>query len=144
MTHMQRRGITKAIQAYLYAKESHRAPEQARALLPHSMDTQFSMAGTLHRWMPCIALRSAPEVQSATRLITSLRVSASRDTFPAYAPHPSGASGFKGMLERCRGVVLTSLPLEASRSCMGVVRQPSSAPLLPTVYNYGLSTEPLA
>src|SRR5262245_45826716 len=57
MTHMQRRGITKAIQAYLYAKESHRAPEQARALLPHSMDTQFSIAGTLHRWMPCIALR---------------------------------------------------------------------------------------
>ena len=115
MTHMQRRGITKAIQAYLYAKESHRAPEQARALLPHSMDTQFSMARTLHRWMPCIALRSAPEVQSETRLITSLRVSASRDTFPAYAPHSSGASGFKGMLERVRGVVLTSLPLEPLR-----------------------------
>src|SRR4030095_14631027 len=28
-------------------------------------------------------------------------------------PHPSGARGCKGILERCRGVVLTSLPLEA-------------------------------
>src|SRR4030095_11754029 len=28
-------------------------------------------------------------------------------------PHPSGARGCKGILERCRGVVLPSLPLEA-------------------------------
>ena len=112
---MQRRGITRAIQEYLYAKESPRAPAQARALLPQAMYTQFSRTGTLQSGMHCIALRSTPEVQYKTRLITSLRASASRDAFPASAPPPSGASGCKGLLERLRGVVLTSLPLEALR-----------------------------
>jgi thymidylate synthase ThyX len=111
---MQRRGIPKTIQEYLYAKESHRAPEQARALLPQSMYTQFSMTGTLQRGMQCIAVRSAPEVQYETRLITSLRASSIARCFPSLKlPHPSGARGLQGILERCRGVVLTSLPLEA-------------------------------
>src|SRR5436190_17226817 len=118
---MQRRGITRAIQEYLYAKESPRAPAQARALLPQAMYTQFSRTGTLQSGMHCIALRSTPEVQYKTRLITSLRASASRDAFPASAPPPSGASGCKGLLERLRGVVLTSLPLDTnlnvSRPC---------------------------
>jgi len=112
---MQRRGITRAIQEYLYAKESPRAPVQARALLPQAMYTQFSRTGTLQSGMHCIALRSTPEVQYKTRLITSLRASASRDACPASAPPPSGASGCKGLLERLRGVVLTSLPPEGLR-----------------------------
>jgi thymidylate synthase (FAD) len=86
LTHMQRRGIPKTIQAYLYAKESHRAPEQARALLPPSMYTQFSLRGMLQRGMPCIAFRSAPEVQYATRLITSLSASSIARCFPSLAP----------------------------------------------------------
>ena len=86
LTHMQRRGIPKTIQEYLSAKESHRAPEQARALLPPSMYTQFSMTGTLQRGMPCIAVRSAPEVQYATRLITSLRASSIARCFPSLTP----------------------------------------------------------
>ena len=86
LTHMQRRGIPKTIQAYLSAKESHRAPEQARALLPPSMYTQYSMTGTLQRGMPCIAVRSAPEVQYATRLITSLRASSIARCFPSLTP----------------------------------------------------------
>src|SRR4030095_3175005 len=110
---MQRRGISKTIQEYLYTKESHRAPEQARALLPPSMYTQFSLSGMLQRGMPYIACRSAPEVQYATRLITSLRASSIARCFPQpSSPPPSGARGFNGILERCRGVVLTSLPLE--------------------------------
>ena len=109
---MQRRGITRAIQAYLYAKESPRAPAPASALLPQAMSTQFARTGTLQSGMHCIALRSTPEVQYKTRLITSLRASASRDAFPASAPSPSGARGCKGLLERLRGVVLTSLPLD--------------------------------
>ena len=118
---MQRREITRALQEYLYAKESPRAPAQARALLPQAMSTQFSRTGTLQSGMPCIALRSTPEVQYTTRLITSLRASASRDAFPASAPPPSGARGCKGLLERLRGVVITSLPLDTnlhiSRQC---------------------------
>src|SRR5215813_5101936 len=83
---MQRRGRTTTIQAYLYAKESHSAPEQARALLPPSMYTQFSMTGTLQRGMPCIAVRSAPEVQYETRLLTSLSASSIARCFPSLAP----------------------------------------------------------
>ena len=105
---MQRRGITKTIQEYLYAKESHRAPEQARALLPQSMYTQFSMSGMLQRWMQCIAFRSAPEVQYATRLITSLRASSIARCFPSLAP-----SSLRCNWSVVEGVVLTSLPLEA-------------------------------
>src|SRR5207302_4748008 len=86
LTHMQRRGIPKTLQEYLYAKESHRAPEQARALLPPSMSTQVSMSGMLQRGMPCIACRSAPEVPYATRLITSLRASSIARCFPRLAP----------------------------------------------------------
>jgi len=86
LTHMQRRGIPKTIQEYLSAKESHRAPEQARALLPPSMYTQFSMSGMLQRGMPCSACRSAPEVPYATRLITSLRASSIARCFPSLAP----------------------------------------------------------
>ena len=112
---MQRRGITRAIQEYLYAKESPRAPAQARVLLPQAMYSQFSRTGTLQSGMQCIALRSPPEVQYTTRLIPSLRASALRDAFPASASPSSGASGCKGLLERLRGVVLASLPLEALR-----------------------------
>ena len=86
LTHMQRRGRTKTIQAYRYAKESHRAPDQARALLPQSMYTQFSMTGTLQRGMPCIAGRSAPEVPYATRLLTSLSASSIARCFPSLTP----------------------------------------------------------
>ena len=86
LTHMQRRGRTKTIQAYRYAKESHRAPEHARALLLPSMSTQFSMSGMLQRGMPCIACRSAPEVQYATRLIPSLRASSIARCFPSLTP----------------------------------------------------------
>jgi hypothetical protein len=84
--HMQRRAITKTIQEYLDAKESSRAPGQARALLPPPMYTQFSMTGTLQRGMPCIAGRSAPEVQYATRLITSLRAASIARCFPSLTP----------------------------------------------------------
>src|SRR5437660_3189559 len=84
---MQRRGIPKTLQEYPYAKESHRAPEQARALLPPSMSTQVSMSGMLQRGMPCIACRSAPEVPYATRLITSLRASSIARCFPSLDVH---------------------------------------------------------
>src|SRR5215467_2948653 len=80
---MQRRGRTKTLQAYLYAKESHSAPEHARALLPPLMHTQFSMTGTLQRGMSCIACRSAPEVQYATRLLTSLSAASIARCFPS-------------------------------------------------------------
>ena len=86
LTHMQRRGISKTIQEYLYTKESHRALEQARARLPPSMYTQFSLSGMLQRGMPYIACRSAPEVQYATRLITSLSASSIARCFPSLAP----------------------------------------------------------
>jgi hypothetical protein len=86
LTHMQRRGIPKTIQAYRYAKESPRAPEHARALLPPSMYTPFSLTGMLQRGMPCIVGRSAPEVQYETRLITSLRASSIARCFPSLAP----------------------------------------------------------
>ena len=44
---MQRRGITRAIQEYLYAKESPKVPAQARAFLPQAMYTQFTKS--VHR-----------------------------------------------------------------------------------------------
>ena len=118
---MQRRGITRAIQAYLYAKESPRAPAPASARLPQALSTQFSRTGTLQSGLHCLALRSTPEVPYKTRLIPSLSASASRDACPASALPPSGARGCKGLLERVRGVVLTSLPLDTnlhvSRPC---------------------------
>jgi hypothetical protein len=86
LTHMQRRSIPKTTQEYRYAKESHRAPEPARALLPPSLSTQRSLSGMLHREMPCIACRSAPEIQSATRLLTSLSASSIARCFPSLAP----------------------------------------------------------
>lgn len=85
-THLQRRGLPKTRQAYLYAKESHSAPEPARALLPPAMSTQFSLSGMLHSEMPCIACRSAPEVPSAPRLLTSLSASSLARCFPRLAP----------------------------------------------------------
>ena len=41
------------------------------------------MTGTLQRGMQCIAFRSAPEVQYATRLITSLSASSIARCFPS-------------------------------------------------------------
>ena len=43
------------------------------------------MSGMLQRGMPCIAFRSAPEVQYATRRITSLRASSIARCFPSLA-----------------------------------------------------------
>ena len=103
LTHMQRRSIPKTTQEYRYVKESHRAPEPARALLPPSMSTQFALSEMLHRGMPCIACRSAPEVQYATRLITSLRASSIARCFPSLAPSSLRCTWMQrhsGVLER--------------------------------------------
>jgi len=77
-----------AMEGYFHSINTHKvAPEQARALLPQSMYTEFYMTGTLHRWAQFIALRSEAHVQEETRLITSKIQSALASIYPKWLEH---------------------------------------------------------
>src|SRR4030095_7469409 len=71
----------------------------------------------------CTASHYGPLLRSSTKLASSpLGEPQHREMLSQpLAPPPSGASGCKGLLERLRGVVLTSLPLDTnlhvSRQC---------------------------
>lgn len=60
------------------------APEQARALLPQSMYTEFYMTGTLHRWSQFLQLRLDSHVQEETRHIANMIYQTLASNFPRW------------------------------------------------------------
>jgi len=61
------------------------APEQARAVLPQSMYTEFYMTGTLHRWAQWLSLRLESHVQEETRYIASRVLDELKTHFPEWS-----------------------------------------------------------
>ena len=80
---MRRVNDEKALIAELTA-EVKLAPEQARALLPQSMCTEFYMTGTLHRWAQWLSLRLESHVQEETRYIASRILDELQSQFPLW------------------------------------------------------------
>ncbi len=72
---------------YLDSKNSHIAPEQARALLPQSMYTEFYMTGTLHRWAQFCQLRLQVDVQEETQIITRMIKDQLSEKYPTWTKH---------------------------------------------------------
>ncbi len=85
------RAYEAAYSDYTYAEKHAIAPEQARALLPQSMYTEFYMTGTLERWTQFIELRSGEHVQEETREVVALICKELAIQFPTWPIFSSGS-----------------------------------------------------
>ncbi len=65
----QRRSVSEARQAYNYALSIGIAKEQARFLLPMTVQTVMYMKGSLRSWIHYLAIRRGPETQKEHREI---------------------------------------------------------------------------
>lgn len=93
LTQVQARIHAECLRAYDYALTLGATPEQARFLLPQSMDVAWTWTGSLLAWAHLVKERSHPDVQSETREFAQACVTIIEPLFPVSWAALSGWQG---------------------------------------------------